>query len=223
MHAESLVIEAEKDCLEGHQYIQEIVEKNQRRVLEAFRNHRISDTHLQGTTGYGYDDLGREGLEAVYAEVFGGEDAVVRPQIVSGTHAITTALFGVLRPQDELVYITGHPYDTLEEVIGKPGKEEGSLADFQIGYREVALKNTGEVDFEEIKRSWTKETKVIAIQRSKGYGTRPSFTIDEIKEMIAFVKEIDSSVIVFVDNCYGEFTEIKELACRRRFNCGISY
>ena len=210
MQAESLMIEAEKDCLEGHQYIQEIVEKNQRRVLEAFRNHRISDAHLQGTTGYGYDDLGREGLEAVYAQVFGGEDAVVRPQIVSGTHAITTALFGMLRPQDELVYITGHPYDTLEEVIGKPGKEEGSLADFQIGYREVALKETGEIDFEAIKSSWTKQTKVIAIQRSKGYDARPSFTISEIKEMVDFVKAIDPSVIVFVDNCYGEFTETKE-------------
>ncbi|GAA0327357.1 aminotransferase class I/II-fold pyridoxal phosphate-dependent enzyme [Oceanobacillus oncorhynchi subsp. oncorhynchi] len=210
MQAESLIIEAEKDCLEGHQYIQKIVEKNQQRVLEAFRNHRISDAHLQGTTGYGYDDLGREGLEAVYAQVFGGEDAVVRPQIVSGTHAITTALFGILRPQDELVYITGHPYDTLEEVIGKPGKEEGSLADFQIGYREVALKETGEIDFEAIKSSWTKQTKVIAIQRSKGYDARPSFTISEIKEMVDFVKAIDPSVIVFVDNCYGEFTETKE-------------
>ena len=134
----------------------------------------------------------------------------MRPQIVSGTHAITTALFGMLRPQDELVYITGHPYDTLEEVIGKPGKEEGSLADFQIGYREVALKETGEIDFEAIKSSWTKQTKVIAIQRSKGYDARPSFTISEIKEMVDFVKAIDPSVIVFVDNCYGEFTETKE-------------
>ncbi|MFD1413948.1 methionine gamma-lyase family protein [Oceanobacillus jeddahense] len=210
MQPDSLILKAEKDCLEGHQYIQGIVEENQKRVLEAFREHRISDSHLQGTTGYGYDDLGRDGLEAVFAHVFGGEDAVVRPQIVSGTHAITTALFGVLRPNDELVYITGHPYDTLEEVIGKPGKEEGALSDFQIGYREIALKETGEVDFEEIKRSWTEETKVIAIQRSKGYGARPSFTINEIKEMVDFVKQIDPSVIVFVDNCYGEFTETKE-------------
>ncbi|MFD1065330.1 methionine gamma-lyase family protein [Oceanobacillus locisalsi] len=210
MQEDRLMIEAEKDCFEGHQYIQGIVEENQRRVLEAFREHRISDAHLQGTTGYGYDDLGREGLEAVYAQVFGGEDAVVRPQIVSGTHAITTALFGVLRPQDELVYITGHPYDTLDDVIGKPGKKEGSLADFQIGYREVALKDTGTIDLEEVKRSWTKETKVIAIQRSKGYDERPSFTINEIAEMIAFVKEIDPNVIVFVDNCYGEFTETQE-------------
>ncbi|WP_040981560.1 aminotransferase class I/II-fold pyridoxal phosphate-dependent enzyme [Oceanobacillus jeddahense] len=210
MQPDSLILKAEKDCLEGHQYIQGIVEENQKRVLEAFREHRISDSHLQGTTGYGYDDLGRDGLEAVFAHVFGGEDAVVRPQIVSGTHAITTALFGVLRPNDELVYITGHPYDTLEEVIGKPGKEEGALSDFRIGYREIALKETGEVDFEEIKRSWTEETKVIAIQRSKGYGARPSFTINEIKEMVDFVKQIDPSVIVFVDNCYGEFTETKE-------------
>lgn len=210
MELESFIMQAEADCQKGHQHIQSIVEKNQRRVLDAFRKQRISDTHLQGTTGYGYDDLGREGLEAVYAEVFGGEDALVRPQIVSGTHAITTALFGVLRPNDELVYITGHPYDTMEEVIGKPGKQEGSLADFHIGYREIALKNTGEIDFQQIKESWTEATKVIAIQRSKGYGDRPSFTVNQIKEMVDFVKEIDPSVIVFVDNCYGEFTETQE-------------
>ncbi len=202
--------QAEQDCTLQHKDIQKNVEINQKRVLNAFRHHRISDTHLQGTTGYGYDDIGRDSLEAVYAEVFGGEDALVRPQLVSGTHAITTALFGVLRPGDELVYITGKPYDTMEEVIGKPGKQEGSLYDFNIGYREISLLPDGAVNYKQVKDSWTSNTKVIAIQRSKGYDQRPSFTIDQIGEMIQFVKEIDPSVTVFVDNCYGEFTETNE-------------
>lgn len=202
--------QAEQDCTLQHKDIQKNVEINQKRVLNAFRHHRISDTHLQGTTGYGYDDIGRDSLEAVYAEVFGGEDALVRPQLVSGTHAITTALFGVLRPGDELVYITGKPYDTMEEVIGKPGKQEGSLYDFNIGYREISLLPDGTVNYKQVKDSWTSNTKVIAIQRSKGYDQRPSFTIDQIGEMIQFVKELDPSVTVFVDNCYGEFTETNE-------------
>ncbi|GLO66293.1 methionine gamma-lyase family protein [Oceanobacillus kimchii] len=207
---ELLMEQAEQDCTLQHKDIQKNVEINQKRVLNAFRHHRISDTHLQGTTGYGYDDIGRDSLEAVYAEVFGGEDALVRPQLVSGTHAITTALFGVLRPGDELVYITGKPYDTMEEVIGKPGKQEGSLYDFNIGYREISLLPDGTVNYKQVKDSWTSNTKVIAIQRSKGYDQRPSFTIDQIGEMIQFVKEIDPSVTVFVDNCYGEFTETNE-------------
>ncbi|MBT2598605.1 MULTISPECIES: methionine gamma-lyase family protein [unclassified Oceanobacillus] len=207
---ELLMEQAEQDCTLQHKDIQKNVEINQKRVLNAFRHHRISDTHLQGTTGYGYDDIGRDSLEAVYAEVFGGEDALVRPQLVSGTHAITTALFGVLRPGDELVYITGKPYDTMEEVIGKPGKQEGSLYDFNIGYREISLLPDGTVNYKQVKDSWTSNTKVIAIQRSKGYDQRPSFTIDQIGEMIQFVKELDPSVTVFVDNCYGEFTETNE-------------
>ncbi|BAC13605.1 aluminum resistance protein [Oceanobacillus iheyensis HTE831] len=207
---ESLIEQAEQDCSLQQKDIQKNVEINQKRVLNAFRHHRISDSHLQGTTGYGYDDIGRDSLEAVYAEVFGGEDALVRPQLVSGTHAITTALFGVLRPGDELVYITGKPYDTMEEVIGKPGKQEGSLHDFNIGYREIPLLADGSVNYKQVKESWTSNTKVIAIQRSKGYDERPSYTVDQISEMIQFVKGIDPSVIVFVDNCYGEFTETKE-------------
>ncbi|MFD1336199.1 aminotransferase class I/II-fold pyridoxal phosphate-dependent enzyme [Oceanobacillus iheyensis] len=207
---ESLIEQAEQDCSLQHKDIQKNVEINQKRVLNAFRHHRISDSHLQGTTGYGYDDIGRDSLEAVYAEVFGGEDALVRPQLVSGTHAITTALFGVLRPGDELVYITGKPYDTMEEVIGKPGKQEGSLHDFNIGYREIPLLADGSVNYKQVKESWTSNTKVIAIQRSKGYDERPSYTVNQISEMIQFVKGIDPSVIVFVDNCYGEFTETKE-------------
>jgi cystathionine beta-lyase family protein involved in aluminum resistance len=207
---ETLVMQAEKDCEGIHKNIQEIVEVNQKRVLDAFVKHRISDSHFQSTSGYGYDDMGREGLEAVYAEVFGGEDALVRPQIVSGTHAITTTLFGLLRPEDELIYITGKPYDTLEEVIGIRGENSGSLKDFHIDYNQVSLTNEGTIDFVGVEKAISEKTKVIGIQRSKGYDARPSFTIAEIEEMVKFVKEINPNLIVFVDNCYGEFVEEKE-------------
>src|SRR5699024_5687431 len=159
---------------------------------------------------YCYDDMGRDKLEEVYANVFGCEDALVRPQLVSGTHAISTALFSMLLPGNELVYITGSPYDTLEEVIGKRGQESGSLKDYQVGYQEVDLLENGKVDFDGITQTVTDNTKVVGIQRSKGYADRPSFTMDEIEEMILFMKQRYPDVIVFVDNCYGEFVEEKE-------------
>ncbi|WP_106497545.1 methionine gamma-lyase family protein [Lentibacillus sp. Marseille-P4043] len=202
--------QAEKDCKNKHIQISKTVEVNQKRVLDAFKNNRVSDSHFHSTTGYGYDDDGRETIEAVYAEVFGGEEALVRPQIVSGTHAISTALFGLLRPGEELVYLTGKPYDTLESVIGKRGDNTGSLKDFGIGYKEVDLKQDGSIDYVEASRSITSKTKVVGIQRSKGYDDRPSFTIQQIAEMVQFVKEINDEIIVFVDNCYGEFVEEKE-------------
>lgn len=207
---EQLVKQAEEDCSELNKRVNEIVETNQKRVLGAFRKNRIGDYHFNSTDGYGYDDLGREGIEALYRDVFGGEDALVRPQIVSGTHAISTTLFGLLRPGDELIYITGSPYDTLEEVIGKRGNNAGSLKDYNISYNEVPLKKDGSIDFPGIKNAITSKTKVIGIQRSKGYDDRPSFTIDEIKEMVDFVKQINRELIVFVDNCYGEFVEERE-------------
>ncbi|AXI09160.1 hypothetical protein CUC15_09575 [Oceanobacillus zhaokaii] len=207
---EEIVKQAELDCSNEHQKMNEIVEINQKRVLDAFINNRISDSHFSSTTGYGYDDLGRDALESVYADVFGGEDALVRPQIVSGTHAIATTLFGLLRPNDQLIYITGKPYDTLEEVIGIRGNNAGSLKDYHIKYQEVSLGAEGAVDFLAVKRAITRDTKVIGIQRSKGYDDRPSFTINEIAEMVEFIKEIDSEIIIFVDNCYGEFVEVKE-------------
>ncbi|GAB3066783.1 methionine gamma-lyase family protein [Virgibacillus ainsalahensis] len=207
---EQLIKQAEDDCKTKHKEINSIVEINQKRVLEAFKKNRISDSHFNSTTGYGYDDLGREGIEAVYADVFGGEDALVRPQLVSGTHAISTALFGLLRPEDELIYITGKPYDTLEEVIGKRGSSAGSLIDYHIKYNEINLKENGTVNFEAVNKAISNQTKVVAIQRSKGYDDRPSFTVDEIEEMIRFVKEINNELIIFVDNCYGEFVEAKE-------------
>jgi len=187
-----------------------IAEQNQRKVLKAFKDNEVSEFHFQPSTGYGYDDMGRETLEKVYAQVFGTEAAIVRPQFISGTHAISTALFGVLRPGDELMYITGKPYDTLEEVIGVRGDENaGSLIDFGITYKEIPLKDNY-VDFELLRQQITDQTKVIGIQRSKGYADRPSFTILQIKEMIKVVKNIKPDVIVFVDNCYGEFVETEE-------------
>ncbi|QTM99494.1 hypothetical protein ERJ70_09375 [Sediminibacillus dalangtanensis] len=207
---DSTIKEAEQDIQKQIQVTNKISETNQRSVLQAFQKHRVSDSHFHATTGYGYDDFGRETLEAVYAEVFGGEDALVRPQIVSGTHAITTALFGLLRPGDELLYMTGKPYDTLEEVIGSRGSNNGSLKDFGIDYCAVDLKGNGAIDWNKVKQSVKTNTKVVAIQRSKGYHDRPSFTIDEIKEMVQFIKHLDKDLQVFVDNCYGEFVETKE-------------
>lgn len=210
MAIDRIAKQAEQDCETLFKKVNQMVEINQRRVLDAFREHRIGDFHFNSTDGYGYDDIGRDGLEAIYAEIFGGEDALVRPQIVSGTHAIATALYGVLRPGDELLYITGTPYDTLEEVIGKRGENAGSLKDYHITYNEVPLNEDGTINYPGIKEAINEKTKVIGIQRSKGYEDRPSFTIDEIEKMVAFVKEINEDLIVFVDNCYGEFVEDRE-------------
>ena len=190
--------------------IDERIDENQYRVLKSFQNHRVSDAHFIPTTGYGYDDMGRDTLEEIYAEVFGGEAGLVRPQIISGTHAISIALFGVLRPGDELLYITGKPYDTLEEIVGIRGTGVGSLKEFGISYNSVALTEEGNVDFQAIAKAIKPNTKMIGIQRSKGYATRPSFTILQIEEMIQFVKEVKDDVVVFVDNCYGEFVENQE-------------
>jgi cystathionine beta-lyase family protein involved in aluminum resistance len=205
-----LVKEVEIQVRSIHKEIEERMDMNQFRVLKSFQNHRVSDSHFIPTTGYGYDDHGRDTLEKIYAEVFGGEAGLVRPQIISGTHAISIALFGVLRPGDELLYITGKPYDTLEEIVGIRGSGIGSLKEFGISYQSVSLTDEGRVNLEEVAKQIKPTTKMIGIQRSKGYATRPSFTIDEIGEMIRFVKEIKSDVVVFVDNCYGEFVESLE-------------
>ncbi|UPM52886.1 aminotransferase class I/II-fold pyridoxal phosphate-dependent enzyme [Gottfriedia acidiceleris] len=203
-----LVADVEKLISEAHKEIDDVIEYNQYKVLQSFRKHKVSDSHFIPTTGYGYDDIGRDTLEEIFADVLGGEAGLVRPQIISGTHAISTALFGVLRPGDELLYITGKPYDTLEEIVGIRGESgNGSLKDFGIGYESIELVNDERINYEKVANKMTSNTKVIGIQRSKGYGTRPSYTIEQIKEMIDFVKEIDPNVIVFVDNCYGEFVE----------------
>jgi cystathionine beta-lyase family protein involved in aluminum resistance len=189
------------------------VEVNQWKVLQAFRENEVGDHHFTPSTGYGYDDLGRETLEKVYAQVFGAEAAIVRPQIISGTHAIATCLFGILRPGDELLYMTGKPYDTLDQVIGDPGQPQrisGSLADFGVHYQSIALKEDGSINYERVAKAITSKTKVIGIQRSRGYADRPSFTIEQIEEMIRFVREVRHDLILFIDNCYGEFVEEKE-------------
>ena len=187
-----------------------IAELNQRRVLKAFRDEEVADFHFAGSTGYGYDDQGREKLENIYAAVFGAEQAVVRPQIVSGTHAISTALFGVLRPGDEMIYITGKPYDTLEEVIGvRDEKGSGSLRDFGIHYREVPLLN-GKVNTSELGHYITGKTRLVGIQRSRGYDQRPSLTIEEIEMVIREIRKLSPDTVIFVDNCYGEFVETRE-------------
>jgi cystathionine beta-lyase family protein involved in aluminum resistance len=206
----SLVKEVEAQIASIHKEIDERIDYNQYRVLQSFRRHQVSDAHFIPSTGYGYDDIGRDTLEKVYADVFGGEAGLVRPQIISGTHAISIALFGILRPGDELLYITGKPYDTLEEIVGIRGSGIGSLKEFHIGYKSVPLTEEGKVDFQAVKNAINERTKMIGIQRSKGYDPRPSFTIAEIKKMIDFVKAIKQDVVVFVDNCYGEFVEEME-------------
>ncbi|WP_088105178.1 aminotransferase class I/II-fold pyridoxal phosphate-dependent enzyme [Halalkalibacter urbisdiaboli] len=207
---ETLVREVEQQIISHHQEIDQIALINQAKVMSAFKSHQVSDFHFTPSTGYGYDDAGRDTLEAIYATVFGGESALVRPQIISGTHAIATVLFGILRPGDELLYITGKPYDTLEEIVGIRGNGQGSLKEFQIGYDAVPLTEDGWIDEDFIRKSITKKTKMIGIQRSKGYGDRPSFTVKQIKEMVEFVRTIKKDVVIFVDNCYGEFVETSE-------------
>lgn len=202
-----IIERVEKKISARHREIEAQSESNQFRVLKAFRDHKVSDSHFIPSTGYGYDDQGRDTLEAIYADVFGAEAGLVRPQIISGTHAISIALFGVLRPGDELLYITGRPYDTLEEIVGIRGNGHGSLKDFNIGYDHVELDDNGYVDIDEVLQRIKPNTKAIGIQRSKGYAMRPSYRIDEIKGLIQKIKLQYPNIIVFVDNCYGEFVE----------------
>ncbi|MBB3110372.1 cystathionine beta-lyase family protein involved in aluminum resistance [Paenibacillus phyllosphaerae] len=198
---------AEEQVLPLFLKLDKIAERNQWKVIQAFQKYKVSDFHFNGSTGYGYNDSGRETLDLVYAEVFGAEAALVRPHFVSGTHTISCALFGLLRPGDELLYITGRPYDTLHKVIGKPGDGTGSLQDFGIGYKEAELLADGSVDWQGVEAKLTERTKVIGIQRSRGYDWRSSFTVADIAEMVRKIKAIRPDVMVFVDNCYGEFTE----------------
>ena len=189
--------------------IEEIAAYNEAKVLAAFGRHKISAAHLTGSNGYGYDDLGRDTLDKVYADVMGTEDALVRHTFVSGTHALTVALFGVLRTGDRMVAVTGAPYDTLEEVIGLRGEGCGSLRDFGVSYDQVDLLPDGTPDYESIKKA-VKGAKLAHIQRSRGYATRPSLTVETIGKIVAAIKEVSPETIVFVDNCYGEFVERQE-------------
>ncbi len=185
-------------------------EYNQYKVIRALQNNGLSDTHFAGTTGYGYGDRGREILDLVFAEIFKAEDALVRHNIVSGTHALSLCLFGILRPGDELLSATGKPYDTLEEVIGIRGDNRGALKDFGITYRQADLTNDGEVCFENIKNNIKENTKMVLIQKSRGYDFRSSLRVEDIEKIIEYVKGIRSDIVVLVDNCYGEFVEEKE-------------
>ena len=201
--------EIEKSLHDRFEAIDKTAEYNQLKVIKAMQEARVSDIHFAGTTGYGYNDLGRDTLEEVYAKAFHGEDALVRPQLISGTHALTIALSGNLRPGDELLSPVGKPYDTLEEVIGiRPSV--GSLAEYGVTYRQVDLKEDGSFDYEGIKNAINKKTKMVTIQRSKGYQTRPTLSVTRIGELIAFIKNIKPDVICMVDNCYGEFVETIE-------------
>ena len=207
-----LVSEAEESIKEQFKHIENICEINQLRVMKAFADNRVSDSHFVATTGYGYDDLGRDTLDRVYANIMGAEDALVRHNFISGTHTISTALFAVLRPNDILVSITGKPYDTLEEVIGIQGEAgNGSLKDFGVKYVQIDLKHDGTPDLEQIKFTLTHmNVKAVTIQRSKGYGWRPTYSAKDIGALIEFVKEISPETICIVDNCYGEFVETEE-------------
>lgn len=186
-----------------------VAEFNQLKILAAMQKNKVSAECLLGTTGYGYNDLGRDTLEKVYADTFKGEDALVRPQITCGTHALALALMSNLRPGDELLSPVGKPYDTLEEVIGiRPSM--GSLAEYGVSYRQVDLLPDGSYDFDGIKNAINEKTKLVTIQRSKGYAMRPSLSVDRIGELVSFIRGIKKDVIIMVDNCYGEFVETKE-------------
>ncbi len=198
--------EKEKSLSERFKAIDETAEYNSIRVISAMQKNKVSQECFTASSGYGYDDFGRETLEKVYADIFHTEDALVRPQITCGTHALKTALFGNLRPGDELYSPAGHPYDTLEEVIGIRDSK-GSLKEYGINYKETALLPDGSFDYDNIPKCITEKTRLITIQRSRGYQTRPSFTVEKIGELISFVKKIKPDVTVMVDNCYGEFIE----------------
>lgn len=187
-----------------------LIEANQWKTLRAFQKHKVSDFHLRGSTGYGYNDRGRETLEDIYADLFGAEAGLVRPHFASGTHAIAAALFGVLRPGDEVLFLTGSPYDTLHKVIGKEGDGKGTLRDWGVRCTIVPLGPDGKVDWAAADAAWNPAVKVVAMQRSRGYAWRESFTVGEIGEMTRRVKERNPEVVCFLDNCYGEFTEEKE-------------
>lgn len=201
---------SEKEILSEFQSIDKVREFNQLKVIRAMQNNNLSDTHFPGTTGYGYDDKGREVLDNVYRDVFKAEDALVRHQIVSGTHALALCLFGNLRPGDELLCATGKPYDTLEEVIGIRGEGGGSLKEFGVTYSQVELLENGKPDLVTIGKSINDRTKMVLIQRSRGYAWRQSLLIEDIEKTIKFIKEIKKDIVVLVDNCYGEFVEERE-------------
>ena len=211
---QDLANEAESALSAQYQHIDEVAFLNTQKVMDAFRTHRVSDACFQSTSGYGYDDRGREVLEEVWADVMGAEAAVVRQTIISGTHALSIGLFGILRPGDVMYSVAGKPYDTLEEVIGLSGTPgNGSLRDFGVDYDQTDLNPDGTFNFAEIEdklRALGSRAKMVFVQRSKGYLNRKTLSVDEIGELVKFVKAISPETYVVVDNCYGEFVEDKE-------------
>ncbi len=189
--------------------VDEISAINTAKVLNAMRKLKVSDAHFKTTTGYAYGDIGREKLDELFAEIFKAESALVRTQFVSGTHALATVLFGILRPGDELISVTGEPYDTMQTVIGWKNSARGSLKEFGVGYKEIALRD-GKVDIDAIKNAVTSKTKLALIQRSRGYSMREPLTVSDIEKICAVIKSANSHCSTFVDNCYGEFVETAE-------------
>lgn len=206
----NLIEKSEREVSDRFAELDDLKAYNQYKVLNAFQKNGICDRHFAWNTGYGYDDAGREATERVFADVFGAEAALVRPIIVNGTHALTLAIMGVLRPGDELIYCTGAPYDTLEEVIGIRGEGKGSLKDYGVTYKQVELTAEGGIDFDALAKAITPATRMISLQRATGYGWRKAITIEQIEEWVKFVKGIREDIICMTDNCYGEFLHIKE-------------
>lgn len=204
-----LKAEVLKKSAEQFQRVEEVSELNTKKVLDAMHKLKISDAHFKTSTGYAYGDIGREKLDELFAKIFHAESALVRTQFVSGTHALATVLFGILRPNDEIISLTGEPYDTMQTVIGYKKNSAGSLKEFGIIYREVDLKNN-KVDYDAIKNSVTSKTKLVLIQRSRGYSMREPLKISDIEKICTTVKKINPQCITFVDNCYGEFVETLE-------------
>ena len=201
-------------CKEKFSEIEEIQEYNQQKMIKAFQNAGVSESHFVGSTGYGYGDRGRDTLDRVYADVFDAEDALARVNFVSGTHALTVALFGMLRPGDTMLSVTGLPYDTILGAIGISGNYSGSLKDFGVNYEQVDLKNDGTVDYDAITHRVTPQLKMVYIQRSRGYSLRPSLTYKEIKRIVDAVRAKSKNTIIMLDNCYGEFVEkITPMSC----------
>lgn len=206
----ALAAEAQSGLTEQFARIDAIAEENTRKVLAAFQNHRVAESYFAGTTGYGYDDQGRDELDKIYAEIFGTEEALVRIQFVNGTHAITCALFGAVMPGDTLVYAVGAPYDTLQSVIGTTGDARGTLLDYGIKYKEVGLKDNAPDKEALAEAVRDPSVKAVVIQRSKGYSTRATLSVAEIGELAKLVKDNNPNAAVLVDNCYGEFVETLE-------------
>ena len=201
---------AEKETAEDFKVLDDIMTYNQYKILDAFQKNRLSDMHFGWNTGYGYDDAGRDAIEKVYADIFHTDKALVRPTIVNGTPALAITLLGILRPGDELIYCTGGPYDTLEEVIGIRGEGNGSLKDYGISYKQVELLPDGSIDLNGIAEAITDKTRMVTVQRATGYGWRKAITIDEIARWAEFVENLNPDIIKMTDNCYGEFLDIKE-------------